>query len=545
MQSAPQAEHPVAPRLVGTGEMPSAIRVFPWHETPLGPIESWPDTLVATVNLILSLPYPAMILWGPDMVMAYNDAFAPIVADRHPAIGRLGRDFWTDAWPTVGAQLESVLRDGKSFLFEHTLVPLLRNGILTDAFFDYAYSPIFDSAGSVCGILVVCQEVTSAIVADHERSAALGALHAERSRLFNILQQAPIFFALLQGPDHVFTITNPAYVKLIGNREVLGKSLAEALPEVVPQGYLDMLNSVYATGVPVSRIGARVEFETAPTELPEVRFVDFTYQPLREADSTISGIMVLGTDITEKKHSEKALLQNEKLAAVGRLASTIAHEINNPLESVTNLIFLARRTEDIDQAHEYIDLAELELRRMSSIARQTLSFNKQSSAPHPVSCDDLFLSVTSIYQSRMANRGVSLEKDCRAVHPVVCNDGEIRQVLNNLVANAIDAMPHGGRLVIRGRDAIHPLTGRPGLRIAIADTGTGIAPEILRRIYEPFFTTKELGGTGLGLWLSRDIITRHHGSLHVCSSVSPSHHGTVFTVFLPRLAAPPAAALLS
>jgi signal transduction histidine kinase len=241
--------------------------------------------------------------------------------------------------------------------------------------------------------------------------------------------------------------------------------------------------------------------------------------------------MVLGVDITEKKHSEQALLQNEKLAAVGRLASTIAHEINNPLEAVTNLVYLTRRTSDPQQADQFLDLAELELRRMSSITRQTLSFNKQIAVPHEVNCEDLFGSVIGIYQSRFVNAGVTVERRLRAHHPLFCIGGEIRQVLNNLVSNAVDAMPHGGRLLLRSRDATHPLTGESGIVLTVADNGTGIRADRLRRIFEPFYSTKDIGGTGLGLWISHDIIERH---LRVRSSVGPSRRGTVFTFFLPR-----------
>jgi signal transduction histidine kinase len=545
--SQPELDAPVRPVIVGDGEMSEAIRGFPWETTPIGPIETWPETLLTTVNLILCSPHPSMILWGPGMVMLYNDAFIPMLTDRHPALGRLGREFWTDVWPVVGEQLESVLRDGKRFLFQKALVPLLWNGVLQDTYFDYTYTPIYNSSGEVCGLLDVCWNVTSVVIAERERSAAeealrqrqkeldrtIRALHEERSRLFNVLQQAPIFFALLEAEDHVFTMANPAYATLVGGRDVLGKAISEALPEVVAQGYVDMLDSVYCSGEPVSMQGAPVQIVRTPGQPAELRYVDFTYQPLREPDNSISAIIVLGVDITEKKRSEQALLQNEKLAAVGRLASTIAHEINNPLESVTNLVYLARHVGP-DHSAEFLDQADLELRRISAITHQTLSFNKRSALPSRVSSAQLFRGVVNMYQSRIRNAGISLEERHRAQLTVLALEGEIRQVLNNLVSNAIDAMPLGGRLLLRSVDARHPRTGEPGIRLTVADTGLGISPEALTRIFEPFYTTKDIGGTGLGLWISRDIVERHRGGLRVRSSVSPSHRGTVFTLFLPR-----------
>lgn len=533
--------------------MATAIRSFAWDTTPLGPMVEWSDTLITSVNLILASPYPSMLLWGEQMVMLYNDAFIPLLTDRHPALGRLGRAFWTDVWPVVGEQLEAVVRDGRVFLFEKALVPILTNGILKDTWFDYSYTPVYDPQGKICGLLDVCQDVTGSVIAERDRAAAeealrqrtaeldrtVIALHTERARLLNVLQQAPIFFALLQGPEHIFAMANPLYMKLVGNRDILGKSVADAIPEVVAQGYVDMLNSVYNTGEQVSMQSAVVEIVRSEGAPPERRYLDFSYAPLRDADNSISGVIVLGIDQTEAQQAHKALLQSEKLAAVGRLAASIAHEINNPLESVTNLLFLARNSEALPQVHDYLDTAEVELRRVSAITHQTLSFHKQSSTPRVVSCLDLIGSVVNIYQSRLANAGIAVEKRKRAAQSVLCYDGEIRQVLNNLVANSIDAMPRGGRLILRSRDARDPRNGVPGVVLTIADTGSGIPAENLRHIFEAFFTTKGLGGTGLGLWLSADIIHRHHGTLRVRSSQKPGRSGTVFAVFLPLDGAKP------
>ena len=239
-------------------------------------------------------------------------------------------------------------------------------------------------------------------------------------------------------------------------------------------------------------------------------------------------------DITRSKQSEAALMQNEKLAAVGRLAASIAHEINNPLESVTNLLYLARTSEDSREIQEYLDIAERELRRVSAITNQTLQFYKQSTNPKPVTCEDLIKSVLSIYQGRIVNSHVDVLKRKRATRPVLCFEGEIRQVLNNIVGNAIDAMhPEGGRLLIRSRDATHWKTGRRGLMLTIADTGAGMSELVRSKLFEAFFTTKGIGGTGLGLWVSQQIVERHHGALRVRSSRRKGGSGSVFSLFLP------------
>lgn len=238
-------------------------------------------------------------------------------------------------------------------------------------------------------------------------------------------------------------------------------------------------------------------------------------------------------DVTAQKRAEAALIQTEKLAAVGRLASSIAHEINNPLESVMNLIYLARRNAVNPLTQQYLDSADEELRRVAIIANQTLRFHKQSTRAQAVSCADLYSTVLNLYEGKLKNSNITLEKRNRETKPVVCFDGEIRQVLNNLVSNAIDSMPRGGRLLVRSREATDWRTGRPGLVLTVADTGSGIDAPTQAKIFQAFFTTKEIGGTGLGLWVSAEITERHQGRIRVRSSQRKGHNGTVVTLFLP------------
>ncbi len=254
---------------------------------------------------------------------------------------------------------------------------------------------------------------------------------------------------------------------------------------------------------------------------------------LVNAEGNPATILGVTLDTTERHTAMEMLLRTEKLAAVGRLSSSIAHEINNPLESVTNLLYLARETTPDQGTRGYLDTAERELRRVADITSQTLRFHKQQSAPRPVRASELFDDCLSIRQGRLINSSVQVERRVRTDRPVLCFDGEIRQVLNNLVGNAIDAMGGKGcRLLLRARGATDWRTGRSGLLLTVADTGSGIDKPNLRHIFEAFYTTKGNAGTGLGLWVSEEIIERHRGRLRVRSrTASPS--GTVFTVFLP------------
>ena len=238
-------------------------------------------------------------------------------------------------------------------------------------------------------------------------------------------------------------------------------------------------------------------------------------------------------DITERKRAEQALIQTEKLAIAGRLAASIAHEINNPLEAVINLCYLARATSTSPESSRYIQTAEEELSRVAQITSQTLRFHRQQSAPVNTNLVELTTSVLKLYEARLRERRVTSRLESREVQLLRCYAGEIRQVLANLVGNAIDAMPEGGALRLRVRPGTAWATGAPAIRITVADTGHGMSPATLLRIWEPFYTTKDELGTGLGLWVSVTLVEKHHGRIYVRSSALPRKEGTIFSIVLP------------
>ncbi len=253
--------------------------------------------------------------------------------------------------------------------------------------------------------------------------------------------------------------------------------------------------------------------------------------PVLTPEGKVARLVGINMNVTEQRRTEAALRQSEKLAAVGRLASTIAHEMNNPLESVMNLVYLAAESEGLPaEAGAYLQTAERELRRVAAITSQTLRFHKQATNPRAVSAESLIEGALSIYQGRLVNAGITVERRARKAEPVLCFDGEVRQVLNNLLGNAIDAMPGGGRLVLRSRQTAQGASGRAGLTLTVADTGSGMSEATQRRLFDAFFSTKGVGGTGLGLWVSKEIVERHRGNLRVRSREGA---GTVFTLFLP------------
>lgn len=229
----------------------------------------------------------------------------------------------------------------------------------------------------------------------------------------------------------------------------------------------------------------------------------------------------------------EVLRENQKLITLGRLAASIAHEINNPLESITNLLYLIEQ-EATGKTAEYLKLAQRELTRVVQISKQTLTFSRETATPVRVQLPELIEEVLGLHARRIREKDLRLVRQYESSETVTVFPGEMRQVISNLISNAIEASSQGGRIVIRIRPSRRwTRHGARGLRLSIGDNGSGIPPEVRNRLGEPFFTTKGQGGTGLGLWVTRSILRRYGGDLRVRSSTSPKRHGTVFSLFLP------------
>ena len=350
----------------------------------------------------------------------------------------------------------------------------------------------------------------------------------QHSEIEAIYRTAPIGLALFDVEDYRYLRLNDRQAAFFGLKpeQIVGRTLTEMAP--IP-GLKELFDQV-RSGKPVINYPLEGALATDPSEH---RYWTVNYLPVYAPDGSVQAISAASLEITQQKKAELALIQSEKLAVVGRLASSIAHEINNPLESVTNLLYLAQVSETIEEARGYLTTAEIELRRAAAITSQTLRFHRQASSPQLMDVRDLVETVLSIYQGRISNTKARIEHRTRTRRKVHCFDGEIRQVLSNLIGNALDVLSTGGRIILREREATNWRTGEPGVLITVADDASGMSPSVQSRIFNPFFTTKGVTGTGLGLWVSKEIVQRHRGVLNVRSSQSPNHHGTVFTLFLP------------
>lgn len=321
---------------------------------------------------------------------------------------------------------------------------------------------------------------------------------------------------------------NPAAERIFGytEQEMIGASILTLIP--------DDLRSEEQTIIERIEAGKRIDhYETVRiTKSGERLDVSLTISPLKDASGKIVGASKVLRNIGERKQMVKNLLQAEKIAATGKMAATIAHEINNPLESVLNLIYLARTNiSKADQAVTYLNQAEEELLRVAHIAKQTLGYYREHSAAVSVTLADLVTDTLKIYESKLAAAGIKIQTKFSPSPQIVVRKGEMMQVISNLITNAMYAMPSGGTLTATVEEAVE--SERRGLRLSIEDTGEGIPAENLKKIFEPFFTTRSSIGTGIGLWVATEFIKGHKGRIEVQSSVDAVSHGTRISIFLP------------
>ena len=363
------------------------------------------------------------------------------------------------------------------------------------------------------------------------------ALRTSQARFLDLVQAMPVGLIIAE-PNGTVRYANTSVERLLGYSEQELRSGAVAVGSIFGAEGPQVLSRLQAatTGEPRRPFEALCR-TNANDQIP----VLIALAPLApESTSSATApeqIAIFFVDLTEQKRSEEVMRRTEKLAATGRLAASIAHEINNPLEAVTNCIFLIGSGQLDARSREYLRVAQQELNRVTHITTQTLRFYRQSTRPVDSNVNELLDSVISLYEPRLRGYSIAIKRQYKDVPLVHAYEGEIRQVLANFIGNAIDAMHRdGGRLILRTSGGRNLRTGAEGVYVTVADTGCGMDAGTRARIFEPFFSTKGTTGTGLGLWVSQTILEKHGGHVSIHSRV-PQHPnvpgGTVFRIFLP------------
>lgn len=377
-------------------------------------------------------------------------------------------------------------------------------------------SPIKDHTGRIVAASKIVRDITDKKSADESRFRLSAVVDSADDAIIS-KDLNGIVRSWNKGASRIFGYSA---------EEMIGQSILKLIPDDLRYEEDQILSKL--------RLGQRVEhYETRrKRKNGDIFDISVTISPIRDESGNVIGASKIGRDVSDKKQLEKVLIQSEKLAATGRMAATIAHEINNPLESLMNIIFLARQNSPTEgRVHALLLTAEQELERVSHIARQTLGYYRDTGAPTENFVHDLLENVLGVYQSKMLATGISVDSRFDDLQKVLVSKGEMLQVFSNVIANAIEAMRHGGSLNIATRNVMS--IANDGIQVEIRDCGSGIAKENLARVFEPFFTTKGELGTGIGLWVAKRLVTRRGGQISVASSTSPGDSGTTVTIFIP------------
>lgn len=497
--------------------------------------------------MVLRAQHPMLLWWGPERRQFYNDAFIPSLGGKHPsAMGLRAYESWEEVWPVVGKQIEDVITNAKSIKAEDQLVPILRNGRIEDVYWTYSYSPVFDESGSVNGMLVVCTETTARVLGEKRRievDRARESMFAERN---NLLSQAPIATALFRGPTHIFELANPLYCRMVNRHDLVGKTYAEAFPELANTVLPGVHDDVYRTGEPFSSAEMRVPLDRGNGKV-EDRFFNFRLEALRNGDDVVYGIMAVALDVTDlvdaRRAIENAQQEREGLLHEAQQASRakdeffamLGHELRNPLSPIVTALQLMKQhsTGTMKREQEIIErqvghLVRLvdDLLDVSKIARGKVTLRKEIVELGVVVASAIEMA-SDLFEEHEHEISIDVP---RAGLRVLGDPVRLAQVVTNLLSNAARYTQPRGSISIRAT--------REGDQVVLVvkDNGVGIGSDLLPRVFDLFVqgrrsADRKEGGLGLGLALVKSLVGLHEGT--VVARSDGAGRGSEFEIRLP------------
>jgi signal transduction histidine kinase/ActR/RegA family two-component response regulator len=526
--------------LANGGQTGALMRAHDWSSSPLGPPESWPQSLRSIVGMLLNSKFPMFIAWGPELGFLYNDPYAEILGDKHPAaLGRRFQSIWAEIWNDILPSIEQAMAGHA--VYHHDLpLTMNRKGYDEQTWFTFSYSPVRDESGDVAGMFCAVTETTEQVLAERHRTEEL-------KRLQRLFQQAPGIIAVLRGPQHIFDIANDAFCGLIGRHDVLGKPVREVLPELAGQGFFELLDEAYATGEPFFGNELPVSLQRRPDGALEQRFVSFIYQPTFDHRGHITGIFMEGGDVTETVRTHQALQASEnELKAANRrkdeFLAMLAHELRNPLAPIaTAAALLKMSTLDDARIRRTGDIISRQVAHMTELVDDLLDVSRVTRGLVTLQEETLDLGGLLAGAAEQAGSLIDAKRQHFSVQlpeeQVFVRGDRTRliQVFSNILNNATKYTPPGGHV------SLGVVTDAMRVQVAIEDDGVGIAPALLPHIFD-LFTQGERspdraqGGLGLGLALVKNLLELQGGTVSAHSA--GAGQGSRFTVCLPRVTAP-------
>ena len=519
--------------------MGERIRSFPFHQTPLGPAENWPSGLRTSLRILLTTRHPVFIFWGRDLCCFYNDAYSRSLGpEKHPSIlGQPGQQAWAEIWAIIGPQIDQVMRGESATWHENALVPIIRHGELQEVYWTYSYGPIDepDAPGGIGGVLVLCTETTQQVLGERRMAA-------ERERFAQLFEQGPTFMAVLRGPAHVVEMANPLYMRLVHDRPVIGRPIAEALPELVEQGYLKLLDQVFASGEAFSAESSLYTYQAEPAGPIETRYFDFVYQPIKDAEGKVTGIFVEGFDATTRALALEQLRNADRRK--DEFLAMLAHELRNPLAPIRTAAELIARHASADElTRRAAEIVRRQSGQLSRLVDDLLDVSR-------ISRDQIELKHEILLLSDIIDHALETAAPlCRAKHHEISSrpspdpvyvfgdDARLVQVFSNVITNAAKYTEPGGQIQIQVN------ASEEQIEVEISDNGAGIAAEFMPQLFDMFAQAdrtlnRSQGGLGIGLPVVKKLIGMHGGRITARSE--GLGRGSTFSIYLPRAQAPQA-----